>query len=92
MTEEKILTLHPNGKRGRNISLEKYELIKKTMLDVLKRKELTHAELFAGIAKKLGTKFEGNVSWYSETVKLDLEMRKIIERMNSKPQKYRLIE
>jgi len=34
--------------------------------------------------------FEGGVQWYGETVKLDLEARKIIERTNTKPQKYRL--
>jgi hypothetical protein len=30
------------------------------------------------------------VSWYAETVKLDLEARKKIERTSSRPQKYRL--
>jgi hypothetical protein len=34
--------------------------------------------------------FEGGVQWYGETVKLDLEARKIIERTNTKPEKYRL--
>jgi hypothetical protein len=48
MAEEKILTKHPQGKTGRNIS------------------------------------------WYGETVKLDLEARKIIERTPSKPQRYRV--
>lgn len=36
--------------------------------------------------------FGGGVQWYGETVKLDLEAREIIERTNSKPEKYRLIE
>jgi hypothetical protein len=34
--------------------------------------------------------FEGGVQWYGETVKLDLEAREIIERTNTKPEKYRL--
>lgn len=34
--------------------------------------------------------FEGGVQWYGETVKLDLEARKIIERTSTKPEKYRL--
>jgi len=34
--------------------------------------------------------FEGGVQWYGETVKLDLEARKIIERTGTKPDKYRL--
>ena len=41
--------------------------------------------------KSLKTKhFSGNVSWYGETVKLDLEARKTIERTSAKPPKYRL--
>ena len=34
--------------------------------------------------------FEGGVQWYGETVKLDLEARKIIDRTDSRPEKYRL--
>ena len=34
--------------------------------------------------------FEGGVQWYGETVKLDLEARKVIERTGKKPEKYRL--
>ena len=32
----------------------------------------------------------GNISWYAETVKLDLEARDAIERTRSRPQRYRL--
>ncbi len=39
---------------------------------------------------KLKGKFSGSISWYAETVKLDLEARKLIKRTNSKPQKYLL--
>jgi hypothetical protein len=35
-------------------------------------------------------KFEGNISWYAETVKLDLVARKTIEGTSSKPRKYRV--
>jgi hypothetical protein len=47
-------------------------------------------ELFSRLNKSLKGKFAGNISWYGETVKLDLEAKKIIERTASKPQKYRL--
>jgi hypothetical protein len=87
---EKILTKHPLGKNGKNISQDKYELMKKAILAALRKKQLTHAELFEGLNKSLENKFTGNVSWYGETVKLDLEARKIIERTSSKPPKYRL--
>jgi len=54
----------------------------------LAKRELTHTELFAQAGKNLRGKFVGNVSWSAETVKLDLEARKVIERTDSTPQKY----
>ena len=90
MAEEKILTKHPLGKSGKNISKQKYETLKKAILSALKKRQLTHTELFNELNKSLKGKFSGNVSWYGETLKLDLEAKKIIERTTSKPQKYRL--
>jgi hypothetical protein len=90
MPEEKILTKHPLGKNGRNIDRQKYELVKESILSALEENELTHTELFDQLNKSLKSKFSGNISLYGETVKLDLEARKIIERTASKPQKYRL--
>jgi hypothetical protein len=90
MAEEKILTKHPLGKKGVNISQAKYELVKKAILSTLRKKELTHTELFDRLKERLEGKFSGSISWYAETVKLDLEARKIVERTSSKPQKYRL--
>jgi Family of unknown function (DUF6958) len=87
---EKILTKHPLGKTGRSIDQDKYQTLKDVILSALKYKELTHTELFNQLNKRLKNKFSGNVSWYGETVKLDLEARKLIERTSSKPQKYRL--
>jgi Family of unknown function (DUF6958) len=88
--EKKILTKHPLGKSGKNISQDKYELMKKAILAALKNKQRTHTELFEALNKGLADKFTGNINWYGETVKLDLEARKIIERTSSKPPKYRL--
>ena len=90
MSEEKVITQHPLGKTGRNISRQKYDTVKKAIVLLLKDNELTHTELFDQLNKRLKNQFAGNVSWYGETVKLDLEARKIIERSSSKPQKYRL--
>ncbi|MEY2531015.1 MAG: hypothetical protein QOI96_1100 [Verrucomicrobiota bacterium] len=90
MKEEKILTKHPLGKSGKNIDKQKYETLKKGILSALQNKELAHDELFDRLNKSLRSKFSGSISWYGETVKLDLEARKIIERTSSKPQKYRL--
>jgi hypothetical protein len=90
MTEEKILTKHPLGKSGRSINKQNYETLKKAILSTLRNKELTHTELLDRLNMSLKGKFSGNISWYAETVKLDLEARKTIERTSSKPQKYRL--
>jgi uncharacterized protein (DUF2461 family) len=90
MKEQEILTKHPLGKSGKNIDKQKYETLKKAILTALQKKELTHTELFTQLNKGLKGKFEGNISWYGETVKLDLEARKIIQRNTEKPPKYRL--
>jgi uncharacterized protein DUF6958 len=90
MAEEKILTKHPQGKSGKNIDRKKYGTLKKAILSALRKNDLTHTELFRRLNKSLKGKFSGNISWYAETVKLDLEAKKIIERTSSKPQKYRL--
>ena len=45
MTEAKILTKHPLGKSGKNISKENYETLKKAILSALQNKALTHTEL-----------------------------------------------
>ena len=90
MKEEKILTKHPMGKSGRNIDKSTYDAVKKSILSALDGKDLTHTELFTKLGARLKGKISGNISWYGETVKLDLEARKIIERTGSKPPKYRL--
>jgi len=90
MAEEKILTKHPLGKSGKNIAKQNYEILKEAILSALRNQELTHTELFNQLNQSLKGKFSGNISWYGETVKLDLEAREIIERTSSKPQKYRL--
>jgi Family of unknown function (DUF6958) len=90
MAEEKILTKQPLDKSGKNISKQKYETLKKAILSALKNTQLTHTQLFNELNNRLRSRFSGNISWYGETVKLDLEARKMIERTSSKPQKYRL--
>ena len=90
MSERRILTRHPHGKSGKNITKQNYETLKKAILSTLRKKELTHTELFDELEKRLRRSFSGNISWYGETVKLDLEARKIIERTGSRPEKLRL--
>ena len=85
-----IQTRHPTGKTGRSISREKYDAVKDAMVTILRGRELTHTELMSALQRELKKSFEGNISWYGETVKLDLEARKTLERTGSRPQRYRL--
>ena len=92
-TESRILTRHPEkGKRGVNISKAKYETVRAAIVKALRaKKEMTFADLDKAVGKALKGKFEGSISWYFTTVKLDLEARKVIERVpKSTPQKIRL--
>src|SRR2546428_12066287 len=78
--EEKILTLHPQGKRGVNISRTKYETMKRTILEVLGKGNLTHEGLTAAVETKLNGKFDGSIPWYMEGTKLELVARWVIGR------------
>ena len=91
--EEKILTKHPAKKHGVSISKKKYNLIRKSIIQSLRTQgKLTYSDLAIAVKKKLKGSFEGSIPWYVESVKLDLEARKVIERIpRTKPQLYRLI-
>ena len=85
-------TLHPDlAKTNKVISIEKYEQIKEALLVILAVHTLTHTELMEALYQKVKDSFVGGVQWYGEVVKLDLEARKLIERTNDKPPKYRLV-
>lgn len=93
---EKIMTLHPDpSKKGANISKEKYDQMKSTIINTIDEageiKFMT--DLIRIVGQKLAGNFEGSIGWYLTTVKLDLEARGLIERVpNKKPQYLRLIK
>lgn len=89
---ERILTLHPEGKKGVNIDLGKYNVLKDYILDALSGDEgRGFTELFEQAIKDLQPNFKGKVGWYFVSVKLDLEARGIIERIHKRsPQIIRL--
>jgi hypothetical protein len=90
--KEKIRTLHPEKKQGVNISREKYEIIRKAILCVLEtQKEITFMNLSRAVEREVNGNFEGSVTWYVTTVKLDMEARGEIKRVtHSRPQLVRL--
>ncbi|MCC7429696.1 hypothetical protein IT568_02515 [bacterium] len=57
----------------------------------MEKKEITFKDLTEFAVRQLTDKFDGKVIWYVVTVKLDLEARKLIERMpKTSPHKLRL--
>jgi hypothetical protein len=90
--KDKIRTLHPEKKQGVNISREKYEMIRKAILCVLQqKKEITFMNLSRAVEKEVHGNFDGSVTWYVTTVKLDMEARGEVKRVpNSRPQLVKL--
>lgn len=80
--DTKILTLHPQGKKGTNILKRRYDVIKDFIIKTLKEHgEITYEKVNDLAVDKLSESFDGKVVWYIITVKLDLEARGIIERI-----------
>ncbi|KAA3664091.1 MAG: hypothetical protein DWQ04_07500 [Chloroflexi bacterium] len=92
--DEKILTLHPAGKTGVNISKAKYDQMRTTIISTLQTHgEMTFTQLNDAVGKQLEGSFDGSIGWYFTTVKLDLEARNELMRVpKSSPQLIRLIK
>lgn len=90
MSKEKILTLHPQGKNGVNISKAKYEQMRSAILDALARfGDMTYSELAICLEDELAGKFSGSVKWYCVSVKQDLEARGILKaRPKTRPSRW----
>ena len=81
--EDKILTQHPEGKQGVNISRAKYEMVRLAILDAIRSQGvITFEGLVSLVEFSLRNRFEGSVPWYVTTVKLDMEARGEIERLS----------
>lgn len=91
--EEKIMTQHPEGKQGVNISKSKYDMIRLAILDAIRSQGvITFDGLVSLVEFSLRNRFEGSIPWYVTTVKLDLEARGEIERLpGDGEQKLRLV-
>jgi len=92
--DEKLLTRHPDpAKHGVRISKVKYDVIRQTILEILRaNSEPTFTELADAAKERLEGEFDGSISWYVTTVKLDLEARNEIQRVpKTKPQRLRVV-
>lgn len=90
--EQRIKTLHPQGKRGVNISGDKYHLVRIHLILALEEfGELAAAGLRQAVEAQLAGRFDGSIPWYVSWVTLDLEARGEVERISGVvPQRYRL--
>ena len=92
---EKILTLHPAGKRGVNIDRSKYDAMRGALLRVVPRDAagVPLAELRDLVPPHLaraGFPPEASVGWYLIAVKQDLEARGELEQVpGARPQHLR---
>ena len=86
--EQIIQLTHPAGKKAVRMDKQKYEAVRRPLLDRLRtRGESTHTEILQAIVEdfsKNKTKFEGSVEWHMEWVKLDLESRQEIRRIGDR--------
>jgi hypothetical protein len=92
MDDTRILTLHPQGKKGVNILTSKYEPIKAFIIQKIEAHgEISYSDLNDLAIEELSPTFDGKVAWYIVSVKLDLEAREIIERIpKTSPHKLRI--
>ncbi len=80
--EEKILTLHPQGKQGVNILKRRYDqMVEAILTTVEKHGDISYSDLNDLLVDQLEGIFDGKIPWYVVTVKLDLEARGILERI-----------
>jgi hypothetical protein len=87
-----ILTLHPQGRRGVKIARAKYDVVRAAIIVALSAQgQLTFTELARRVEQQLHGAFDGSVTWYVVVVKLDMEARREIFRVEkTKPQKLQL--
>ena len=90
---EKIMTLHPAGKQGVNIDKTKYDTVRQAIEQTLQAQPgVTFSQLTDAVGQRVGDSFDGSVRWYVTSVKLDLEARGVLERIDGRsPQRLRLV-
>ncbi len=91
---ERIQTLHPAGKNGVNIDKGKYDMVRQAIEETLQEQPgITFSGLTDAVGERIGDVFDGSVGWYVVSVKLDLEARGVVERIDGRsPQRLRLVK
>ena len=80
------------GPGAARMSARRYKDVRAAILKVVpaSARGIAFNDLPAAVAKVIPKEFDGSVSWYATTVKLDLEARGLIERiLGASPQRLR---
>jgi hypothetical protein len=93
----RIRTRHPQGKSGVSIARDKYDAMRRALLDVIPRR--TEGVAFSALPRLVRARLDPtvypagtSVPWYLVTVKQDLEARGLIEQVpDARPQRVRRI-
>jgi hypothetical protein len=88
---QKVECLNPNTGRKMNIEKGIYDLISKAIYHTLKKEgDISFTQLQQGVEnclKEQRTPFEGNIGWYTVSVKHDMDARGLIEVFTEKGKK-----
>ncbi len=85
IVDKKIQLEHPEGKNAIRMDEEKYRVIHKEMVKVIKeKKSIKPMMLLEEVSNRLRGKVEGSIKWYGCSVKLDMEAKKQIEHDRKK--------
>ncbi|MEO7695734.1 MAG: hypothetical protein ABIS36_17365 [Chryseolinea sp.] len=76
--QDKILTWHPEGKKGTYISRSDYVTLREFICSAVRKQEISITELIDLGQKALADKIGNNISWEIWVVKLDLEARGLL--------------
>jgi len=89
MTVEMIETLHPAGKQGTRVNKPTYDAFRKAILKAVPRTKagVAFKDLPGLVEKRLPPEMrekQVKCGWWTTTVKLDLEARGLVERVEGK--------
>jgi hypothetical protein len=88
---KKVVVTHPRTGTARNFNAAIYQPFKEAILESLKgSKGKTFTELAADVRKIIRKKmpdFKGSSSWYTISIRLDLESKGIVETITEKGKK-----
>ncbi|HMG67176.1 MAG TPA: hypothetical protein VK588_05795 [Chitinophagaceae bacterium] len=92
----KIIVTHPSTGTERKLDKTTYDLFKSAIIQTLKGstgKTLTElANDVKQIIRKKSPGFKGSASWYTISVRLDLETRGIVETFSEKRKKFQRLK